>query len=53
MDHDRLTYHIFQYDLQNIANDTWCEELENIHDEIDRMEILFDGIEIDSDIAKE
>ena len=53
MDHDKLTYHIFEHDLQNIANDSWCGELENILDQIGMLGNLIDGTKINIDIERE
>ena len=53
MDHDRLTYRIFEHDLQNITNDSWCGELEKILDQIGMLGNLIDGTEIDIDVARE
>ena len=53
MDHDRLTYRIFEHDLQNITNDSWCGELEKILDQTGMLGNLIDGNEIDIDVARE
>ena len=53
MDHVRLTYRIFEHDLQNITNDSWCGELENILDQIGMLGNLIGGTEINIDVARE
>ena len=52
MNHDRLTYKIFEYELQHFSNDNWCGELENILEDLNMHEnwILE---EVHLDIAKE
>ena len=40
MNNDRLTYKIFEYDLQNISNDNWSGELEKILDDLNMQESL-------------
>ena len=51
MDCGRLTYFIFEYDLQNISNDRWSGELENVLDQIGMLGNLIDSTETNSDVA--
>ena len=53
MGHDRPTYRIFEHDLQNITNDIWCGELENILDQIGLLGNLIGDTEINIDVARE
>ena len=53
MDHSRLTYKVFEYDLQNISNENWSGDLETILNQIGMTETIFTGTEIDLDSAKE
>ena len=53
MDHSRLTYKVFEYDLQNISNKNWSGDLETILNQIGMTENIFNGTEIDLDSAKE
>ena len=53
MDHSRLTYKVFEYDLQNISNENWSGDLETILYQIGMTENIFTGTEIDLDSAKE
>ena len=53
MAHDGLTYRIFEHDLQNITNDSWCGELKNILDQIGMPENLNAVTEINIDVARE
>ena len=53
MDHSRLTYKVFENDLQNISNENCSGNLETILNKIGMMENLFTGTEIDLDSAKE
>ena len=53
MNHDRLTYKIFEYDLQHFSNDNWCGELESILEDLNMHENLLLGEEVDLEIAKE
>ena len=53
MDHSRLTYKVFEYDLQNISNENWSGDLETIRNQIGMTENIFTGTEIDLDSAKE
>ena len=56
MKNDRLTYNIFEYDLQNISNDNcdnWSGDLENILEDINIYKNLILGSEIDINAAKE
>ena len=43
MKNDRLTFNIFEYDLQNISNDNWSGGLENILEDINMHENLILG----------
>ena len=53
MKNDRLTFNIFEYDLQNISNDNWSGGLENILEDINMHENLILGSEVDINAAKE
>ena len=53
MDHSRLTYKVFENDLQHISNENWSGDLETILNQIGMTENLFTGTEIDLDLAKE
>ena len=53
MDHSRLTYKVFEYDLQNISNENWSGDLATILNQIGMTENIFTGTEIDLDSAKE
>ena len=48
MDHSRLTYKVFEYDLQNISNENWSGDLETILNQIGMTENIT-GTEIDLD----
>ena len=52
MDHSRLTYKVYEYDLQNISNENWSGDLETILNQIGMIENIFTGTEIDLDSAK-
>ena len=53
MNHDRLTYKIFEYDLQNFSSDSWSGELENILEDLNLQDNLLLGQEVDLEIAEE
>ena len=53
MNNDRLTYKIFEYDLQNISNDNWSRELEKILDDVNMQESLLSGQIVDLKAAEE
>ena len=54
MDHSRLTYKVFENDLQNISNENWSGYLETLLNQVDMIEKNFiTGTEIDWDSAKE
>ena len=53
MKNDRLTFSIFEYDLQNISNDNWSGDLENILEDINMHENMILGSEVDINVAKE
>ena len=53
MKNDRLTFNIFEYDLQNILNDNWSGNLENILEDINMHKNLILGSEVDIHAAKE
>ena len=53
MDHSRLTYKVFEYDLQNISNENWSGDLETILNQIGMTETILTGTEIDLDSAEE
>ena len=44
MKNDRLTFHIFEYDLQNISNDNWSGDLENILEDTNMHEKIDFGL---------
>ena len=46
MDNDRLTRRLFEYDLQNINNDNWTGELQNIFDQLGFFDNLISGEQI-------
>ena len=53
MDHSRLTYKVFENDLQNISNENWSGDVENVLNQIGMSENIFTGAEIDINLAKE
>ena len=53
MNNNRLTYKIFEYDLQNISNDNWSGELEKILDDLNMPESLLSGQIVDLKAAEE
>ena len=53
MNNDRLTYKIFEYDLQNISNDNSSGELEKILDDLNMQESLLSGQIVDLKAAEE
>ena len=53
MKNDRLTFNIFEYDLQDISNDNWSGDLVNILEDINMHKTLILGSEVDIDTAKE
>ena len=53
MNNDRLTYKIFEYDLQNISTDNWSGELEKILDDLNMQESLLSGQIVDLKAAEE
>ena len=53
MDHSRLTYKVFEYDLQNISNENWSGDMETILNQIGMTETILTGTEIDLDSAEE
>ena len=53
MNNDRLTYKIFEFDLQNISNDNWSGELEKILDDLNMQESLMSGQIVDLKAAEE
>ena len=53
MDHNRLTYKLFENDIQNISNENWSSDLANILEEIGMTNSLITGQEINLDSAKE
>ena len=52
MNNDRLTYKIFEYDLQNISSDNWSGELEKILDDLNMQESLLSGQIVDLTAAE-
>ena len=49
MDNNRLTYEIFENDLQNISNKNWSGDLESILNQIGMTENIFTGTKIGLD----
>ena len=53
MNSGRLTYNIFEFDLQNISNENWSEEHEKILDDLNMHEGLLSGQIVDLKAAEE
>ena len=53
MNNDRLTYKIFEYDLQNISSDNWSGELEKILDYLNMQGSLLSGQIVDLKATEE